>query len=82
MMPPGTAPVPINLLQSREIELVGAFRAHDEFRLAVDLIVRGVVDVTPILSGTYPLAEAALALERAGDRSKVVKLHLAVAERP
>jgi L-idonate 5-dehydrogenase len=80
MMPPGTAPVPINLLQSREIELVGAFRAHDEFRLAVDLIVRGVIDVSPILSGTYPLVQAATALERAGDRASVIKLHLAVAE--
>lgn len=80
MMPPGTAPVPVNLLQAREIELAGAFRARDEFRLAVDLIVRGVIDVSPILSGTYPLAEAAVALERAGDRAHVVKLHIAVTE--
>jgi len=80
MMPPGTTPIPLNLLQAREIELVGAFRAHDEFRLAVDLIVRGVIDVAPILSGTYPLADAATALERAGDRAQVVKLHLALTE--
>ncbi|HUN26756.1 MAG TPA: L-idonate 5-dehydrogenase [Steroidobacteraceae bacterium] len=78
MLPPGTAPVPVNVLQSREIELVGAFRAHDEFRSAVDLIASGVIDVSPILSGVYPLSEAATALERAGDRSKVVKLHLAL----
>ena len=80
MMPPGTAPVPINLLQAREIDLVGAFRARDEFRLAVDLIINEVIDVSPILSGTYPLAEAATALERAGDSANVVKLHLAMAE--
>jgi L-idonate 5-dehydrogenase len=80
MHPPGTTPIPINLLQSREIELVGAFRAHDEFRLAVSLIVAGTIDVTPILSGTYPLSQAATALELAGDRSKVVKLHLALNE--
>jgi L-idonate 5-dehydrogenase len=80
MLPPGTAPIPVNLLQSREFELVGAFRAQDEFKLAVQLIVEGQVDVTPILSGTYPLADAASALERAGDRTRVVKLHLAVNE--
>ncbi|MBO9581349.1 MAG: L-idonate 5-dehydrogenase [Sphingobium sp.] len=80
MLPPGTAAIPVNLLQSREIELVGAFRAHDEFRLAVDLITRGVIDVRPILSGTYKLADAATALERAGDRANVVKLHIAVSE--
>ncbi len=78
MLPPGTAPVPVNQLQAREIELVGAFRANDEFGLAVELIVSGAMDVTPILSGVYPLADAVTAFERAGDRSQVVKLHLAV----
>lgn len=80
MLPAGTAPVPVNVLQSREIELVGSFRANDEFRHAVQLIVAGTIDVTPILSGTYPLAQAVTALEMAGDRSKVVKLHLAINE--
>jgi L-idonate 5-dehydrogenase len=78
MLPGGTAPVPVNVLQSREIELLGAFRACDEFRLAVRLIVAGVIDVTPILSGTYPLSQAAIALELAPDRSRFVKLHLAL----
>ena len=78
MMPPGTAPVPINRLQSREIELVGAFRANGEFRLAVDLILSGTIDVSPILSGSYPLADTAEALARAGDRTSVIKLHLAI----
>ena len=78
MLPPGDAAVPVNQLQSREIDLVGAFRANDEFRLAVELIVSGAIDVSPILSGVYPLAEAVAAFERAGDRSRVIKLHLAV----
>ena len=78
MLPAGTAPVPVNVLQSREIELVGAFRASDEFRLAVRLIIDGTIDVSPILSGTYPLFRAAEALELAPDRSRFVKLHLAL----
>lgn len=80
MLPPGTAPVPVNVLQSREFDFVGAFRASDEFRFAVDLIANGRIDVTPILSGTFPLARAAEALELAGNRSKVIKLHLAFGE--
>jgi L-idonate 5-dehydrogenase len=80
MLPPGKAPVPVNVLQTREIEFVGAFRANGEFRDAVDLIVSNTIDVTPILSGTYPLAEAAMALEQAGDRSRFVKLHLAIGD--
>jgi L-idonate 5-dehydrogenase len=78
MLPAGTAAVPVNVLQSREIELIGAFRAHDEFRLAVHLITAGIIDVSPILSGTYPLAQAVTALELAGDRTRFVKLHLAL----
>jgi L-idonate 5-dehydrogenase len=78
MLPPGEAGLPVNQLQTREIDLVGAFRAHDEFRLAVELIVSGRFDVSPILSGTYPLDRAKEAFEQAGDRSKVVKLHLAI----
>jgi L-idonate 5-dehydrogenase len=80
MLPAGTTPVPVNLVQSREIDLVGAFRAHDEFRTAVHLIISGAIDVTPILSGTYPLSQAAAALELAGNRSKVIKLHLRLNE--
>ncbi len=78
MLPPGTAAVPVNLLQSRELEHVGAFRANGEFRLAVELILRGEVDVAPLLSRTYPLAEAVAALESAGDRSQVIKVHLSI----
>ena len=58
MLPPGSAPVPVNLLQSREIEFVGAFRANHEFRPAVQLIISGVINVSPILSGTYALDDA------------------------
>lgn len=78
MLPPGAHPLPVNVLQSREIELAGAFRANDEFRLAVQLIVGGRIDVSPILSGTYPLSSAATALEIAGDRSRHIKLHLQI----
>lgn len=67
---------------SRPCLLVRTFPAHDEFRLAVECILAGRIDVTPILSGTYPLSQAATALERAGDRSRVVKLHLALADHP
>ncbi len=82
MMPPGETSLPINLVQTREIELVGAFRAHDEFRSAVEMIISGKIDVSPILSGTYPLDRAGDAFNLAGDRSKVVKLHLEIAGEP
>ena len=78
MLPSTGSPLPVNVLQSREIELTGSFRAHDEFATAVDMIVNDTIDVSPITSGTYPLKQADAAFERAGDRSRVVKLHLAI----
>jgi L-idonate 5-dehydrogenase len=79
MMPPGDHGLLVGPLQTREIDLLGAFRAHDEFAQAVDAIVSGKIDVSPILSGTFPLADAVAAFEQAGDRSRVVKLHIAIA---
>jgi L-idonate 5-dehydrogenase len=78
MLPAETASLPVNVLQSREIDLVGSFRAHEEFGLAVETIVSGQIDVTPILSGTYPLEKADEAFAVAGDRKTVVKVHLAL----
>ncbi|HWU02720.1 MAG TPA: L-idonate 5-dehydrogenase [Novosphingobium sp.] len=80
MCPPGPAPIPINMLQAREIELVGAFRANGEFRDAVAAIVSRRIDVRPILSGTYPIEQAEEAFHKAGDRSRVIKLHIAIQE--
>ncbi|NBC36635.1 alcohol dehydrogenase catalytic domain-containing protein [Novosphingobium sp. FSY-8] len=78
MCPPGPAPIPINMLQAREIELLGAFRANGEFRDAVEAIVTRRIDVRPILSGTFPIARAEDAFHQAGDRSRVIKLHIAI----
>lgn len=78
MLPMAPTHVPVNVLQAREIDLVGAFRANGEFRHAVELILSDKIDVAPILSGTYPLSDAVSAFELAGDRSKVVKVHLAI----
>lgn len=77
MLPAGKTPAPVNMLQSREIDLIGSFRANDEFQIAVDLITTGRFDVSPILSGIHAVSDAKKALEIAPDRSQVVKLHLA-----
>jgi L-idonate 5-dehydrogenase len=76
MLPPGAAGISVNLLMAREIDLVGSFRFHEEFTLAVDALASGRIDVTPILSQTFPLARATEAFEVAGDRSQSIKVHL------
>ncbi|MDJ1160119.1 L-idonate 5-dehydrogenase [Chelatococcus sp. SYSU_G07232] len=76
MMPPGEVPVPVNQLMAREIDLVGAFRFHEEFATAVDLLAKGLVDVGPILSAELPVSRADEAFALAADRRRSLKVHL------
>lgn len=75
----GDIAIPQNLIVSKEIDLRGSFRFHEEFGLAVDLISRKIVDVKPLLTGIFSLDEAVQAFETAGDRSRSMKVQLAFA---
>jgi L-idonate 5-dehydrogenase len=72
----GEIAIPQNLVVAKEIEIRGTFRFHGEFALAVDLINRRRVDLAPLLSGSYPLEEAATAFEVASDRARSMKVQL------
>ncbi len=72
----GDISIPQNLIVSKEIEIRGSFRFHEEFALAVDLINRRRVDLKPLLTGIYPLTEAVAAFEAANDRSRSMKVQL------
>lgn len=76
MMPPGDVPVPANMLMAREIDFVGAFRFGGEFHTAVDWLVRGLVDVEPVMSADMPMSRLAEAFALAADRSRAIKVHL------
>ncbi len=54
----------------------GSFRFHEEFGLAVDLINKRRVDLSPLLTGIFPVERAVEAFELAGDRSKAMKVQL------
>lgn len=54
-----------NAIMVKELDYRGSFRFHHEFKHAVDLISNGKLDLTPILSGSYPLSQAKDAFERA-----------------
>lgn len=73
----GDVSIPQNMVVAKEIEMKGTFRFHEEFGVAVDLINSRRVDLKPLLSGIYPLADAIEAFEAAGDRSKSMKIQLA-----
>lgn len=72
----GDVSIPQNMVVSKEIEMKGTFRFHEEFGLAVALINNRRVDLKPLLTGTFPLEDAIAAFETAGDRNKVMKVQL------
>lgn len=69
--------LPISTLVTKELQLRGTFRFHEEFALAADLISRGLVDLKPLITATLPFNEAVEAFELAGDRSRAMKVQLA-----
>jgi L-idonate 5-dehydrogenase len=58
------------------LELIGTFLSNEEFRWAVDALVHGRIDIGPILTGAFSLADAISAFEMASDRSKAMKVSL------
>jgi L-idonate 5-dehydrogenase len=76
----GTAdvPLPANELMNRELRLVGSFRYGDVFADAIALAARGAVRLAALVSDVFPLADAARALQRAGDAGAGIKVQLAV----
>ena len=60
-----------------EIEIRGYFRFHEEFGLAVDLINRRRVDLTPLLTEVLPVEDAVKAFDLASDRSRAMKVQIA-----
>jgi L-idonate 5-dehydrogenase len=73
----GEMSLPQNVVVAKEIALTGSFRFHDEFPLAVRLIDQRKVDLRPLLTGSYGIADAVEAFETAGDRKRAMKVQLA-----
>ena len=68
--------LPINAIVAKEFDLRGAFRFHEEFGVAVELINKGLVDLKPLISATMPYRDAGRAFARAADRSQSMKVLL------
>ena len=73
----GDVSIPQNMVVAKELEILGSFRFHEEFALAVDLINRRKVDLSPLLTAVLPFEQAEDAFRLAGDRSRAMKVQLA-----
>ena len=72
----GEMTLPINTIVAKEFDLRGAFRFHEEFAVAVELLNKGLVDVKPLISATLSYRDSARAFALAADRSQAMKVIL------
>ena len=66
----------ISTIVTKEINVVGAFRFDEEFRLAVDYIARNRAQIRALLTATVPASDPMPAFELAADKTRSVKVHL------
>ncbi len=69
--------LPMNVLVAKEIEVRGSFRFEPEFATAVEMMGKGLIDVTPLITATLPFDDALSAFELASDKTQSMKVQLA-----
>jgi L-idonate 5-dehydrogenase len=75
-LPHEPLPFVVNELMAKELDLRGAFRWGIEFDWAVDYLSSRRVDVRPLLSGQFPLADAVKAFAMAKDKTQSTKVQV------
>ena len=72
----GDMTLPMQAMTAKEITLKGSFRFHEEFATAVQLMQKRLINVAPLITQTFRLADAVKAFDTAGDRSQAVKTQI------
>ncbi|MFN4157901.1 MAG: L-idonate 5-dehydrogenase [Gemmobacter sp.] len=76
----GDMALPMMAITAKELELRGSFRFHDEFAQGVAFMQAGLIDVTPLTTHHFPVADAVAAFQTAGDRARAIKVQLMFGE--
>jgi L-idonate 5-dehydrogenase len=69
-------PLPANQLMVREIQFIGSFRYGNVFDEAIRLVASGRLDLRPLISRVFPLAEASQAFFPAADKAQALKVQI------
>ena len=72
----GDATLPLSQLVSKELELRGTFRFHDEFAVAVRFLNEGLIDGKPVISHVIDFDQAVHAFKLSGDKSRAMKVQI------
>lgn len=76
LLPSGDQPVPMSLAITRELELVGAFRFHDEIDAVLAALGDSSLDIGPVVTHEYAVADALEAFAMARDSAMSSKVLL------
>ena len=72
----GDATLPLSQLVSKELELRGTFRFHDEFAVAVRFLNEGLIDGKPVISHVIDFDQAVHAFKLSGDKSRAMRVQI------
>ena len=72
----GDMTLPLQAMTAKELSLKGSFRFHSEFRLAVEMMQAGRLNVAPLVTQEIQMDQAVDAFELASDRTKSIKVQL------
>lgn len=75
----GDMTLPMQAITSKELDLRGSFRFHEEFAIGVELMRKGLIDVKPLITHSVPLSDAETAFKLASDRSSAMKAQIVFA---
>jgi L-iditol 2-dehydrogenase len=67
-------PLPLSVVQERELEVTGTFRYAGTWPTAISLVAAGRIDLDRLVTGTYALGEAEEALTAARRDPQSVKV--------
>lgn len=67
LQPAGDQPVPIAAAITRELDMLGAFRFHDEIDAVIAALVEGRLTIAPVVTHIFPIEDALTALHTASD---------------
>ena len=72
----GDMTLPMMQITAKELSIKGSFRFHSEFAQAVAFMQKGLINVAPLVTHSFPLAQFQDAFNTANDRTKAMKVQL------
>ncbi|MCV2875030.1 L-idonate 5-dehydrogenase [Rhodobacteraceae bacterium XHP0102] len=68
--------IPMMQITARELQLMGSFRFHEEFAMAVRMMQNGLIDTRPLITHSFAWTEFEAAFAMANDRTQAMKVQL------